>query len=184
MNEHLKIVFEVLLPGLEEAQIDYWVYGGIGVAAHVGSFIQKNKDVDIFVRDTDFEHAKLILGDLCKQNNFKLKLGSQKDNERPKVEIEIDNVERFSMIPIYQKGNMVVFKYKDGDQKYFDQILERVGRNISGYRFFTSQDEFIKDLFINHIRARPDKRTRKEIKKDAKAILSPEEFSALDWIVE
>lgn len=184
MNEHLKIVFEVLLPGLEEAQIDYWVYGGIGVAAHAGSFIRKNKDVDIFVRNTDFEYARSVLGDLCKQNNFKLKPDSQKDDERPKVEIEIDSIKKFSIIPIYQKDNVVVFKYKDGDQKYPNQILERVERNISGCRFFTSQDKFIKDMFINHIKARPGKKTREKIKKDAKAILSFEEFSALDWIVE
>jgi len=35
-------------------------------------------------------------------------------------------------------------------------------------------------MFINHIKARPDKKKREEIKIDAKAILSFEELSSLD----
>jgi len=34
MNKHLKPVFEVLLPGLEEAQIDYRVFGGVSMASY------------------------------------------------------------------------------------------------------------------------------------------------------
>jgi len=180
MNEHLKIVFEVLLPGLEKAKINYWVYGGVGVAAYTGRFIRNNPDVDIFVRNSDFYNAKSVLDNLCKQNNLRLKFSPEKNYARPKVEIN----KKFSMIPIYQKDNTVLFRYKDGDQKYPNQILERVERNISGFRFFTSPNKFIKDMFINHIKARPGKKTRGKIKKDAKAILNPKDFSALGWNIE
>lgn len=173
MNEHLKLVFEIILPKLEETQIDYWVYGGVSIAAYAGKFIRDNKDVDIFVRDTDFEKAKSILHDLCKQMNFipKLNPPTPKNRERPKLEIKIDDSnESFSMIPIYLKNNMVVFRYKDGDQEYSNRILEKIERKISGYRFFTSKNEFIKDMFIKHIEARPDKKNGYETKTDAKAI--------------
>ena len=181
MNEHLKPIFEVLLPGLEDTQIDYWVFGGISIAAYARKFIRENRDVDIFLRDTDFEQARSILDDLCSQNSFILKHGSKEADERPKVEVKIDGSERFSMIPVYQKDNTVAFKYKDGDQKYPTQILERVERNISGFRFFTSSDEFIKGMFINHIKARPDKMKREKIIKDAKAILNSEEQANLGF---
>ena len=184
MNEHLKPIFEVLLPELEKAQFNYWVYGGISIAALGREFIRVNKDIDIFVRDTDFEKIKSVLDTLCNENNFKLKQYPTRNNERPKIEIKINDIERFSMIPVYQTDDMVTFKYKDGDQEYSNQILERIERNTSGYRFFTPPSEFIKAMFINHIRARPDKKKRKEIKKDAKAILSPEELLSLDWVIE
>ena len=188
MNEYLKPIFEFLLTNLEENGIDYWVFGGISIAAYAGEFIRTNKDVDIFVKNADFENSKLILSDLCKQNNFELIYHPLKEvNERPKVEIKVDGEERFSMIPIYQDNAMVGFKYPDkygGNEGYPNNILERVERNVSGYRFFTPGNEFIKDMFINHIKARPKKKKREEYQKDAKAILSPEELSVLDWVIE
>lgn len=181
MNEHLKPVFKVILPRLEGAQIDYWVFGGVGVAACAGSFIREdNKDVDIFVRDTDFERAEAVLVDLSKLVGFKLEPGTHNEGERPKVEIKISGVERFSMIPVYEKDTVVIFKYNDGDQKYPNQILKRIERNVSDCRFFTSSDEFIKDMLIKYIKIRQCKKKNcDKIKKDAKAVLSAEEFSAL-----
>ena len=180
-NKHLKSVFEVILPDLEKAKIDYFVYGGVGVAAYAGSFIRENNDVDIFVRDADFENAKSLLDALCKRNGLQYIPGSQNEDDRPKAEVKINGVERFSMIPIYQKDSVVVFKYEDGDEVYSSQILEKVLRNISGFRFFTPRDEFIKNMFINHISARPDKKERDKIKIDARAILNPEELSSFGF---
>jgi len=181
MNEHLKPVFEIILPRLEEAKIDYWVFGGVSIAAYAGDFIRKNKDVDIFVKEVDFQKAQSVLySTLCnlyKQMNIKLiYYFPALKNNRPKLEIEIDKNEMFSMIPIYPKNNLVVFRYEDGDQEYSNQILERIERNISGYRFFTSRNEFIKDMFIKHIIVRPDKKDRPNIKKDGEAIFTPEEY--------
>lgn len=184
MNKLLKPVFEVLLPKLKEFKIDYWVFGGLSIAAYAGRFIRDNNDVDIFVKDIDFKRAESILDDLCRQNNFKIKSGSQKKDKRPKIEIEIDTIERFSMIPTYQEDGMVVFKYKDGDQKYHNDILKKVERNISGFNFVTPQNKFIKDMFINHIEIRPDKKNREKIKIDAGAILSFDERSRLGFPVD
>lgn len=176
MNRHLEPIFKLLLPKLEENKIDYWVYGGVSIAAFAGKFIRENKDVDVFVKETDFKKAKLLLDSLCEQNNFILNL---KSNKRPKIGIKINNIERFSLIPIYQKNNMVVFQYENeygGDQEYPNQVLKKAERNISGYRFFTPQNEFIKEIFINHMKARLDKKDRPNFKTDAEAILTPEEY--------
>ena len=188
MNKHLEPVFHVLLPELEKAGIDYWVYGGISIAAYAGKFIRDNQDVDIFVRDVDFENAKSILDGLCNKNGYELKFYPRKDNnDRSKLEIKIDNIEVFSMISTCQSNNIVELKYPvkyGGNEKYSDQILERVKRNISDHRFFTSRDKFIKEMFVNHIKARPDKKKRGKIKIDARAILSLEERSSLGFFVD
>jgi len=175
MNEDLRPVFEQILPAIEQAGISYWVYGGIGAAACYGDFFRDegNRDVDIFLIDDDFEGAKLILNKLCQKNGYKLKCYDQK---RPKIEIKIDNQERFSMIPVYKDGNSVLFKYDDGDQKYSNKILEKSERNISGFRFFTPSDEFIKQLFISHIKVRLDKIKRGKIIEDARHIFLEQEF--------
>lgn len=181
MNKHLEPVFKIMLPELEKNEIDYWVYGGVSVAAYVGRFIRRNPDVDVFVKDNDFERVKLILEDLCNKNNFKLiNSPPPKDNRRSKLDIKIDK-KRLSVISVYLKNNVVVFEYPEGDQIYFNQILNKIKRNISGFRFFTPQNEYIKELFKNHIIARPDKRSRLEYKIDAKAILSSQELAKLGW---
>ncbi len=181
MNGHLKTIFQIILPKLEKTGIDYWVYGGISIAAFGGKFHRENHDVDIFIKNSDFEKAKLILSNLCKENGYNLKPNFE-NTDRPKIEIKMDKVERFSMIPVYQEDGVIVFKYSDGDQKYSDKILEKIERHLSGYKFFTPRDNFIKEMFIKHIKARPDKTKREKIIKDAGVILSLEERSAFGFI--
>jgi hypothetical protein len=194
MNEHLEFVFKNLLPKLEKAGIDYFVYGGVSIAAYVGKFIRNNKDVDTFVRDTDFDKAKSILKSLCKPNEkYKFKCYCpEKGNEKHKIDIKYDNIRYdnekiFSVVAAYQKNNIIEFKYSSkhgGNEEYSKQILERTERNISGYRFFTPPDRFIKEIFINHIKARPGKKKRESFQKDAIAILSSEERAGLDWDID
>ena len=85
MNEHLQPVFEILLPELERARIQYWVYEGMGIAGVVGEFIRKNGDVDIFVREADFGNTESVLRGVCSRHSFKLTL---KRGWRPKLERE------------------------------------------------------------------------------------------------
>jgi len=186
MNKHLEPVFKILLAGIEVAAMDYWVYGGIGVAACVGKFIRRNKDVDIFVNDNDYEIVKSILAGLCNKYNFtQIEHPKSKNNPRPKLDIKIEGRERLSVIPVYQNNDVVLFKYPKGhDESYSDQILTRIKRNVSGFSFFTPPNECIKKLFINHINARPDKKGRLDMIKDAKAILNSEELAILDWVID
>ena len=185
MNKHLEAVFNILLPELGKFGIEYWVYGGVSIAAYAGRFIRRNKDVDVFVKNIDFEKAKLILENLCIQNTFELIYKLPKNaNSKPKIDIKIKDIERMSVIPVYQKNNVIEFKYPEGNEEYPRKILEKVERNISGFIFFTPPDEYIKNIFINHIKARPDKKIRKNFQIDAKAVLNQNELKMLEWQID
>ncbi len=177
-NNHLEPVFKVLLFGLKKAGIDYWVYGGVSIAGYAGKFIRENNDVDIFVREKDFNNTRLILDYLCKQNNFELINQKLLRNGRPKLDIKIAGKERLSVIPIYLKDTMVEFKFWKRSEEYPYQILEKMENNISGYKFFTPPNEYIRKLFLNYLISRKDKKNNPKIKDyDAKAILTLKEYT-------
>jgi hypothetical protein len=182
MNKHLKPVFKILLPELEKVGIDYWVFGGVSIASYAQRFIRRNKDVDVFVRYTDFDRVKSVLEMSCHHNQFHLKYFPPKNsNSKPKIDVMINGDEIMSVIPVYQKNNVIEFKYPKGNEKYSVQILEKVRRKISDYECFTPPDEFIKEIFINHMKARPDKKKRKNFQIDAKEILNQDELTMLSW---
>ena len=178
MNEHLQLVFEILLPELERAGIQYWVYGGMGIAGVVGEFIRKNTDVDIFVEDADFENATSLLDDICRQNNLEPNLIG---GRRPKFEVKVKATDRrdtLSVVPVYREDGLVKFIFRPRPARYPDQILERTPRNICAYSFFSPPDGYVKELFKTYLTNRPGVKGRKKIQTDAKAILTPEEFRA------
>jgi len=179
INKHLDPVFNVLLPKLEEAKIDYWVYGGISVAAFAGKFVRKdrNDDVDIFVKEEDFLKAKFTLKPFC-IGNFKLKdhhpliRGAYK---RPKFDIKNGKHEGLSIVPIYLEDNKITLVFGSGIEMYSNGILNKVERNIESYRFISPRNEYIKLLFINYLRS-----NRSKVKmEDARAILTTNEFNRL-----
>ena len=178
MNDHLEPIFKIILPSMKQAGINYWVFGGISISAYVGYFFRNNVDVDVFVLDEDFKNAMEILEKMCRKNNFLYKRSGKKD-ERPKFEIKIDGVERFSVIPVYKSKNIIIFEYNDGNQRYSCDILKREENNLSGFKFYSPSKNFIKEMFLNHIKARPDKVTRKKIIMDAERILTKEEFEKI-----
>ncbi len=178
MNKHLEPVFEVLLPGLEKAEVEYWVYGGVSIAAFAGRFIRENKDVDIFVKEADFENTKSVLDDLCNRYGFKPKPCKPLRNQRPKLEV-IDKSEILSVVPVYLKERVVEFRFKNGTAEYPYPILERVERHISSYHFFTPPDEYVKTLFIKYLTLRPNVKNRRNTRKDAETILTPDEIGQL-----
>lgn len=163
---------------MERVETEYWVYGGVGVAVLAGGFIRENADVDVFVKETAFEDTRSILCDLCSQNEFKLKYTRQGANRKPKLEV-IERKEILSVVPAYLKANVVEFRFKNGTAEYHCQILQKVERNISDYRFFTPPAEYIKKLFIKYLTLRPDVKRRQKIRCDARAILTPDEFDQL-----
>src|SRR4030042_4392151 len=140
INEHLAPIFKFLLPRLENAGIDYWVYGGVAVAAYAGKFIRPNRDVDIFVRQEDFNKVKLVLEEFCSEQenvNFKeCNLLNRGNYSRPKLEVKIDKVERLSVVPVYLKDENSILVFGNGAKYFSVEILEKIERNIFGYRFF------------------------------------------------
>jgi len=185
MNKHLLPVFNYLLPELEKANIDYWVYGGVSIAAYAGKFVRFNEDVDFFVKNNDFERTKSVLEKICHQKEFILLYRPpSKGNHRPKLDIKISDKKVATVIPVYLKDRVVEFEYPEGNEVYSKLILEKAKKIISSYTFFTPKDRFIKEIFINHITTRPDKKKREKYQIDARAILSPEELVKLNWHID
>ncbi len=176
MNDHLEPVFKILLPALEDAGIDYWVYGGVSIAGYVGNFIRENEDIDIFIKEADFQKAKHKLEDICKQNNYRLLYWS---NRRIKIDVKINRKERLSAIPIYLKESKAILKFWKDSEEYPIEILEKVKRDIFGYEFFTPPDKYVKQLFVNYLLARKDKSRKPKLKIDAEAILTLPEVKKL-----
>ncbi|MEI8229955.1 MAG: hypothetical protein WCG83_02340 [Candidatus Peregrinibacteria bacterium] len=180
VNRHLEPVFKILLTGLEKSEIDYWVYGGVSVAALAGRFIRPNADVDIFVKKGDFEKAKEILEELCEKHHFGKPNEVERSERRDKLEIKNERKEGLSVVTVKVDGQTVRHMFGNISQDYPSQILNKVERKISGFRFFTTTDEYIKIMFKDYLKLRVDKplRTTKEkIKRDAKEMLTDAEFS-------
>ena len=148
MNKDLVPIFNVLLPKLEKQQVYYWVYGGISIAAYAGKFVRENKDVDIFVRENDYPSTKTIIEKICADNGFKAdNRPPEPATGRPKLNIVINNKERSSLVPVYVNDLGVEFKFKTGSEQYPKRMLEKIPRNISGYKFNSPPNDMIKALF-------------------------------------
>jgi len=175
MNEHLKPVFEIVLPKITSANIPYWVYGGLGYASMVGHFYRRNPDVDLFVLDSDFENVENIFDNLCKENSWKICKTFIRSGRR-KIELCIKEKERLSVIPVCKTGNSVEFTFREGSKKYPLEILTQVERHLGGYRFQTPQDSFLKALLIGYLESKKNYPNRKKRIEDAKHVLTTEEF--------
>jgi hypothetical protein len=65
LNVRLLPVFQEMLPALTAAGLQYWIYGGVGVAGAVGRFLRTNGDVDIYVVVNEFDQVRECLLRLC-----------------------------------------------------------------------------------------------------------------------
>lgn len=178
MNEHIKPIFEKVIPKIQSANIKYWVYGGIAYAAMVGRCYRNNPDVDLFVLKDDFDKTEEILEKLCNENGWKICKTFL--NSRPKIEISILKnkkkwIERLSIAPAYLKNNQVELKFREGSEEYPLHILNQEKKSLDGFDFFAISDTFLKSLFIEYLdskRKYPSKRI-----EDARYILTKEEFT-------
>lgn len=183
MNEHLEPIFKIFLSGLEESGINYWVYGGIAVAALAGRFIRKNgnKDIDIFVKERDMDDARSILESRCYDQDLvwnecqPLKMDGF---SRRKLEVRKNQSRKdmLSIVPVFLENNEATLVFGNGVKKYPLDILERVKREISGNIFYTPPDLYIREIFKNTFQGKRNWSTREEIIEDAKIVLTPEEF--------
>lgn len=175
MNEHLQPVLGTLLPELERGGIQYWVYGGVGVAAVVGEFSRRNTDVDIFVEEPDFVKATSLLENKCREIGFAPNLIV---GRRPKFEVKekvTDKDDILSVVPVYRKDGSVTFIFQRRSATYPDEIIDRIRRNIGDYEFFTPPDKWIQELFKTYVRNRPEKKKCGKVLEDAQKILTLEE---------
>jgi len=187
MNDHLKPAFDILSE-LEKAGLDSWVYGGVSIAAVARQFFRPNRDIDLFVKEEDFVRTKTFLEQECAEYNLEPHYQAPKRaSDKPKLELIPKGKRRrgshddlLSVVPVYRENDKVIFRYPK-PEIYPVQIFDRIERRIGNYRLFTPPDQCIKDVFKNHMIARPDKRTHPYYIADAKHILSPEDFAELHW---
>ena len=86
--------------------------------------------------------------------------------------IRFVHLNKFIFLYFFFLINSAVFSQSDSNNK----------RIINDSRL--AKNEFIKEMFIRHIKARQDKINRKKIKKDAEAILNSEERFRLGFSVD
>jgi len=185
MNEHLKPVFSLLLPRLEKAGIDYWVYGGVAIAGIKGYFYRCNKDIDIFVLNKNYKKANDIIKETSDKNLWIFKpaklLGT-----RPKNELFIDGKERLSIVPIYETDSEVKFIFEKRPKIFSGILLKSVIRYIGKYKFITPSEDLLKELlrfylesFFKSERKRNDKKLWEKRKLDAEKLLGNKETKKL-----
>jgi hypothetical protein len=179
MNKHLEPIFNIFISGLEEAGIDYWVYGGVAVAALAGKFIRKNRDIDIFVKETDLDNARSILESRCYDQDLvwnECRPLERDGFSRPKLEVRKGRTELLSIVPIYLKDNQAVLVFGNGIKAFSKDILNREEKSISGYQFYTPPDAHIREIFLNCFRHKRGWKERSDIKTDARVVLSMGDF--------
>lgn len=187
MNDHLKPAFDILAE-LEKAGFVYWVFGGVSIAAVAEHFFRKNRDIDLFVKEGDFDKAKLFLEQVCAKYDLEPHYSPPKRaSDKPKLELTPTGRRRrgshsdlLSVVPVYRDHSSIIFRYPK-PEVYPVEMLKRIERRIGDYQCFTPPDQCIKIIFKNHMIARPDKRTHPYYIADAKHILSPEDFAELNW---
>jgi hypothetical protein len=177
MNEHLNPIFESVLPALAEAEIPYWVYGGVAIAGINRGYLRTNPDVDLFVMNDDYDKTiELVVA-------FEKKLGwehrpTETRRGRPKSEWLINGRELLSIVPVFPHGDRVRFDF--GRDFIPQTILTTVTRRIGAYSFVTPSAEFIKELVINKVNSAKLLTTRKaKLRIDAKVVMNEEEYKRL-----
>lgn len=181
-NEHLKVIFDIVLPSLENSGIGYWVYGGIALAAVHGQFYRDNEDVDIFVNECAFESAVEVFKDIESVTGLGVKTDIRtlkRDGfERPKVDLKKGKRELLSIVPVFKVGESYVLVFGNGSKKYSGNLINQVERNVGGYKFVTPPNESIKKIFQDCLPSRINSKSKIKVKHDAQKLLSTEEFNS------
>ncbi len=152
LNEHLAVIFNEVLPALTEAGIEYFVFGGIGNAGLVGKFLRENQDVDVYVEEKEFSKVEPVLKRLCEKHggwdadHWAMRYSVLKHNKRPKLDIYINDVERFSVVPVYPVSDGVEFRVIEVFTLPKEALVQEE-RNINGYQFFSPPKEVLLIMF-------------------------------------
>lgn len=152
LNQHLEVIFNEVLPALTESGIKHYVFGGVGVAGIAGKFLRENKDVDVYVLDSDFAKAEAVLRQLVEQHGdwdadgWVLSYSMMKKTKRPKLELSIKGMERFSVVPVYKVADGIEFRVVE-IFKLPDEALTQELKVIGGFNFFSPPNEVLLAIF-------------------------------------
>jgi len=181
MNERLKPVFEIILPALEQAKIEYAIFGGIGVAGMRRNFYRQNDDADVCVLEKDFLAAEKILSSLAGRQNWELKKDQKLVPGRPKFELSFIGEKHgfFSVIPLFETPNGIEFKFYKNNQVFKNDIWNRERQTIGNFNFYRFKNKYVKELCLAHIKHLGKRALEPEYRKylnDLEGISSKEEF--------
>ena len=176
MNEHLKPIFETVLPALESVGIPYWVYGGVAIAGVNGSYLRHNPDVDVFVVSENFDRAIAIITDL------ETRLGWEHKDARPqrgrrKTDWYVTGSRRdiFSVVPVFRDRDRVKFIFEQDFVPH--NSLSSVIRTIGPYRFTTPSKQFLNELLTSKAnRGNLLRERKKKLRIDARVIMEDDEY--------
>jgi hypothetical protein len=177
MNEHLKPIFQTILPALEKAGIDYWVWGGIGIAGVKGFFRKEipNNDVEVIVKDSDWEKTKEICQQVASTLGFRYSL-HQKYHDGFKIDLYGGEKELFSVVPAFITETDIDFRY---GKRFPLDFLDVRWREVEGYKFPSLKDEYLQKLLICYFERNLDKKDSKNWQKhmiDARGFLSEDQI--------
>ncbi|MFZ2663752.1 MAG: hypothetical protein WAX66_00055 [Patescibacteria group bacterium] len=154
-NEHLKPVFNEIIPAITSLGIKYWVYGGVAIAGIKGKFDRKNADVDIFVQEKDFETVSRIVSEYANKREGIIPVPTI-ENGRPKIELKPkgSRFDWFSAVPVYEVGDKIEFRFKEKSKLMDMDVLKEVERKVNNYTFITPSDYHIKELFKHYLKTK------------------------------
>ncbi len=179
MNEHLRQIFEAIIPAIENADIAYWVYGGVAIAGINGAYLRENPDVDIFVMSNDYDETIELVTRFEKELNWKhCDAKPQRGRRKREWRMVGERKDIFSVIEVYPVGENVRFIF--GTDFIPQNPLTAVRRRIGDYSFITPSSELIKELLVSKIDSGKLLKDRREkLKHDARVLMSDDEYRAL-----
>ncbi|MDP2860905.1 MAG: hypothetical protein Q8N98_04310 [bacterium] len=184
MNEHLKPVFEIILPALEQAGVEYSVFGGIGVAGMRQVFYRQNDDVDVCVSEKNFLAVGKILSSLARQQNWELKKDLRLVPGRPKYELSFIGEKHnfFSVIPLFETPDGIEFKFYKNSLVFENDIWNRERQVIGNFSFYRFKNKYVKELCLAHVKHLGKRAFEPEYRKylnDLEGISSKEELTKI-----
>ena len=178
MNEHLRQVFDVVIPSIENVGIAYWVYGGVAIAGINGAYLRENPDVDILVMSNDYDETIELVTRFEKELKWEHCVAKpQRGRRKRQWRMVGERKDIFAVIEVYPVGENVRFIF--GTDFIPQNPLTAVRRRIGDYSFITPSNEFIKELLMSKVdsgKLLTDR--RKKLKVDARVIMSQDEYNA------
>jgi hypothetical protein len=188
-NSHLTQIFSEVLPALTNANIKYWVFGGVGIAGIVGKFLRENQDVDVYVLEDDFSKTEKILRELVEKHGdwdadrWVLSYSMMKKTKRPKLELSIKGVERFSVVPVYKISDGIEFRVIDILKLSKDALVQEQ-KSVNGFQFYSPPKNVLLDIlrrlieiYISHYKKPELPKENSKHMIDSRAVFSKEELN-------
>jgi hypothetical protein len=141
MNDHLTPVFKIVLPALHNANLRYWVYGGVSIAGINGQFLRRNPDIDLFVMEADYETITETIAGLESELGWRHEDDDSGKRKKRDWFVQGEGQDILSVVPIFEAGDQIRFVF--GRDSYTPKsVLTSKVRIIDGFSFVTPRLSF------------------------------------------